>query len=192
MAKALDKVSLFTDQRDNLQPSSQELGRDNIGIEYDIAGTDGESQYVPDAVDYHLTESSFENRGGEMWYDLDIGNRIVEVYFDTGFDPTHDHFIALKLPYSGNKQPEIYTRLVLHLNTSQVPIDCGYLVLSYVNERGDSVRTDGLYAECRGSNNQGDLMLDIYAKTVGPVADKKTICRVTPLTTIEITTEDGD
>lgn len=190
MAKALDKVSLFRDQRDNLLPSNQETGRKNVGIEYDIAGTDGNNPYQPDAVDYRLTESSFEDRGGEMWYDLPIGNRIIELYFDTGFDDTHNHFIHLKLPDAGNRQPEVYTRLVLHLATSRVPITCGDLYLSYINERGSVVRTDPLYKDVHGANDQGDLMLDIHAKLVGPTGSKQTICRVTPIVTIERTTED--
>lgn len=190
MAKALDKVSLLLDQRDNLLPSNQETGRKNVGIEYDISGTDGNDQYQPDAVDYRLTESSFENRGGEMWYDLAIGNRIVEVYFDTGFDDTHDHFIHLKLPDAGNRQPELYTRMVLHLSTSRVPITCGGIYLSYFNERGLAVRTDPLHKDVHGANDQGDLMLDIHAKLVGPAGSKQTICRVTPIVTIEHTSED--
>ena len=190
MAKPLDKVSLFRDQRDNVLPSNQETGRKNIGIEYDISGTDGEDEYNVDGYDYRLTESSFEDRGGEMWYDLAIGNKIVEVYFDTGFDPTHDHYISLKLPDAGNRQPELYTRLVLHLGTSRVPINCGDIYLAYTNERGDGVRTDALSAGMRGTNDQGDLMLDIHAKLVGPAGSKKTICRVTPIVTIEHTTED--
>lgn len=190
MARALDKVSLFRDQRDNLLPSNQEIGRKNVGIEYDIAGTDGNNPFQPDAVDYRLTESSFEDRGGEMWYDLAIGNRIVEVYFDTGFDDTHNHYIHLKLPDAGNRQPEVYTRLVLHLATSRVPITCGDLYLSYINERGSLVRTDPLYKDVHGANDQGDLMLDIHAKLVGPTGSKQTICRVTPIVTIEHTTED--
>lgn len=190
MARALDKVSLFRDQRDNLLPSNQEIGRKNVGIEYDIAGTDGNNPFQPDAVDYRLTESSFEDRGGEMWYDLAIGNRIVEVYFDTGFDDTHNHYIHLKLPDAGNRQPEVYTRLVLHLATSRVPIACGDLYLSYINERGSLVRTDPLYKDVHGANDQGDLMLDIHAKLVGPTGSKQTICRVTPIVTIEHTTED--
>lgn len=190
MAKPLDKVSLFRDQRNNVLPSNQEIGRKNIGIEYDIAGTDGEDQYHVDGYDYRLTESSFEDRGGEMWYDLAIGNKIVEVYFDTGFDPTHDHYISLNLPDAGNRQPELYTRLVLHLGTSRVAINCGDIYLAYTNERGSGVRTDALSAGMRGTNDQGDLMLDIYAKLVGPAGDKKTICRVTPIVTIEHTTED--
>lgn len=190
MARALDKVSLFRDQRDNLLPSNQEIGRKNVGIEYDIAGTDGNNPFQPDAVDYRLTESSFEDRGGEMWYDLAIGNRIVEVYFDTGFDDTHNHYIHLKLPDAGNRQPEVYTRLVLHLATSRVPITCGDLYLSYINERGSLVRTDPLYKDVHGANDQGDLMLDIHAKLVGPTGSKQTICRVTPIVTIEHTSED--
>lgn len=190
MAKALDKVSLFEDQRDNVLPSNQETGRKNVGIEYDIAGTDGNDPYQPDAVDYRLTESSFEDRDGELWYDLTIGNRIVEVYFDTGFDDTHDHFIGLKLPDAGNRQPEVYTRLVLHLGTSRVPITCGDLYLGYNNERGTGVRTDALYKSVHGANDQGDLMLDIHAKLVGPTGSKRTICRVTPIVTIEHTSED--
>lgn len=191
MAKALDKVSLLLDQRDNLLPSNQETGRKNVGIEYDIAGTDGNDPYQPDAVDYRLTESSFEDRDGELWYDLSIGNRIVEVYFDTGFDDTHAHFIRLKLPDAGNRQPEVYTRLVLHLGTSRVPITGGYLYLGYNNERGTSVRTDALYKSVHGANDQGDLMLDIHAKLVGPAGSKRTICRVTPIVTIEDTSENG-
>lgn len=190
MGKALDKVSLFEDQRDNLLPSNQEIGRKNVGIEYDIAGTDGNDPFQPDAVDYRLTESSFENRGGEMWYDLAIGNRIVEVYFDTGFDDTHNHFIHLKLPDAGNRQPEVYTRLVLHLGTSRVSINCGDIYLSYINERGTLVHTDPLFATVQGCNEQGDLMLDIHAKLVGPTGSKQTICRVTPIVTIEHTSED--
>lgn len=192
MAKALDKVSLFEDQRDNVLPSNQETGRKNVGIEYDISGTDGENQYQPDAVDYRLTEASFEARGpfNEMWYDLSLGNRIVEVYFDTGFDDTHDHYLHLILPDAGNRQPEIYTRLVLHLGTSRVPITCGDIYLSYLNERGQVVNTDALYNGVSGSNAQGDLMLDIHAKLVGPTGDKSTICRVTPIVTIEHTSED--
>lgn len=190
MAKALDKVSLFQDQRDNLLPSNQETGRKNVGIEYDIAGTDGNDPFQPDAVDYRLTESSFEDRGGEMWYDLAIGNRIIELYFDTGFDDTHNHYIHLKLPDAGNRQPEVYTRLVLHLATSRVPITCGDLYLSYINERGSAVRTDPLYKDVHGANDQGDLMLDIHAKLVGPTGSKQTICRVTPIVTIERTSED--
>lgn len=190
MAKALDKVSLILDQRDNLLPSNQETGRKNVGIEYDIAGTEGNDPFQPDAVDYRLTESSFENVDGEMWYDLAIGNRIVEVYFDTGFDDTHDHFIHLKLPDAGNRQPELYTRLVLHLATSRVPIDHGDIYLSYTNERGTAVMTDALHAAVHGSNGQGDLMLDIHAKLVGPTGSKQTICRVTPIVTIEHTSED--
>lgn len=190
MAKALDKVSLFRDQRDNVLPSNQETGRKNVGIEYDIAGTDGNDHYQPDAVDYRLTEASFEDRDGELWYDLALGNRIVEVYFDTGFDDTHDHFIHLKLPDAGNRQPEVYTRLVLHLATSRVPIICGDIYLSYINERGSLVRTDHLYKDVHGANDQGDLMLDIHAKLVGPTGSKQTICRVTPIVTIEHTSED--
>lgn len=190
MGKTLDKVSLFRDQRDNVLPSNQETGRKNVGIEYDIAGTDGNDPFQPDAVDYRLTESSFEDRDGEMWYDLAIGNRIVEVYFDTGFDDTHDHFLHLKLPDAGNRQPELYTRLVLHLSTSRVPIMCGNLYLSYINERGTAVMTDPLYQDVHGSNDQGDLMLDIHAKLVGPSGSKQTICRVTPIVTIEHTSED--
>lgn len=190
MAKPLDKVSLFIDQRDNVQPSNQETGRKNIGIEYDIAGTDGNDPYQPDAVDYHLTEASFEDRDGNMWYDLDIGHKIVEVYFDTGFDDTHDHYISLRLPDAGDRQPEIYTRLVLHLNTSQVPLSCADLFLGYTNERGIKVLTDGIWATMYGSNSQGDLMVDIHAKLVGPSGSKETICRVTPILTLEETTED--
>ena len=190
MGRTLDKVSLFEDQRDNLLPSNQEIGRKNVGIEYDIAGTDGNNPFQPDAVDYRLTESSFEDKGGEMWYDLAIGNRIVEVYFDTGFDDTHNHFIHLKLPDAGNRQPEVYTRLVLHLGTSRVPINCGDIYLSYINERGTLVRTDPLFATVQGCNEQGDLMLDIHAKLVGPTGSKQTICRVTPIVTIEHTSED--
>lgn len=190
MAKALDKVSLFQDQRDNILPSNQETGRKNVGIEYDIAGTDGNDPFQPDAVDYRLTESSFEDRDGEMWYDLPIGTRVIELYFDTGFDDTHDHYIHLKLPDAGNRQPEVYTRLVLHLATSRVPITCGDLYLSYINERGSLVRTDPLYKDVHGANVQGDLMLDIHAKLVGPTGSKQTICRVTPIVTIEHTSED--
>lgn len=190
MAKALDKVSLFEDQRDNVLPSNQETGRKNVGIEYDIAGTDENDPYQPDAVDYRLTEASFEDRDGELWYDLAIGNRIVEVYFDTGFDDTHDHFIGLKLPDAGNRQPELYTRLVLHLGTSRVAITCGDLYLGYNNERGTWVKTDALYQGVHGANDQGDLMLDIHAKLVGPTGSKRTICRVTPIVTIEHTSED--
>lgn len=190
MARALDKVSLFRDQRDNLLPSNQEIGRKNVGIEYDISGTDGNNHYQPDAVDYRLTEASFEDRGGDLWYDLPLGNRIVEVYFDTGFDDTHDHYLHLKLPDAGDRQPEVYTRLVLHLGTSRVPINCGDLYLSYINERGQVVNTDALYNGANGANAQGDLMLDIHAKLTGPTGDKSTICRVTPIVTIEHTSED--